>query len=367
MMFYFPKYRALCLAEDAVHTMHNLYSLRGAQVRDGLAWSKFLNETIELFGAKTDVAFASHNWPTWGNGPVVSFLKQQRDLYKFIHDQSLRLLNQGYTPIEIGEQLHLPPGLANEFYNRGYYGTLNHNAKAVYQRYLGWFDGNPANLHPLPPEEAGKKYVELLGGPKAILAQARKSFDAGEYRWVVELVNHLVFTDPDNGAARRLQADALEQLGYQAESGPWRNFYLNGAQELRQGTPDVAGTGTASADMLSAMSTEEFFDFMAAHVNGVKATGQTITLNWNFTDTDEQYAMTLENSVLIYTQGTQAAGVDVTLTLKRSALNNMLAGTESLLAAIEQGDIQIQGNPLKLIQLVVLLDSYPPFFNIVTP
>ena len=367
MMFYFPKYRALCLAEDATHTLHNLYSLRGAQVRDGLAWAKDLNDTIQLFGDKTDVAFASHHWPTWGNDRVLTFLTKQRDLFKFIHDQSLRLLNEGYTPIEIAEQLRLPPSLAQEFYNRGYYGTVNHDAKAVYQRYLGWFDGNPANLHLLPPVEAGKKYVDALGGSQAVLARARKAYQAGEYRWVAELVNHVVFAEPDNAAARQLQADALEQLGYQAESGPWRNFYLTGAQELRDGVPDLPNITTASPDMVAAMSTEAFFDYLAAHLNGVKATGQTITLNWDLTDTGDQYLMKLENSVLNYTKGEQSANADVTISLSRQTLNDVLSGSDSILADILSGKIQITGNQLKLIQLVLLMDSYPTFFNIVTP
>ncbi len=229
MNFFFPKFRALCMAENCSCHLHNLYTPRGAQVRDAKAWSFHIDEAMRMFGPETDVLFASHHWPRWGRGEAETFLTKQRDLYKYIHDQTLRLANHGLNPVEIAEEIALPPTLAAEWYTRDYYGTLNHNAKAVYQRYLGWFDGNPANLHKLPPVEAGKRYVDLAGGPEALLGKARSAFDAGDYRWVAEVVNHLVFADPSNTDARALQADALEQLGYQAESGPWRAFYLTGA------------------------------------------------------------------------------------------------------------------------------------------
>jgi alkyl sulfatase BDS1-like metallo-beta-lactamase superfamily hydrolase len=336
-------------------------------VRDGLLWSKYLNQVIDTFGASVEVVFAPHHWPTWENARIVAFLKKQRDLYKYIHDQSVRLLNLGYTGVEIAERLRLPPALANESSCRGYYGTLSHNAKAVYQRYMGWFDGNPANLHRLPPEESAGKYVELAGGVEALLTRAHEAFAAGEYRWVVELVNHAVFADPGNVAARALQANALEQLGYQAESGPWRNFYLTGAKELREGVPEGPASTASSGDVVSAMSVEAFFDYVALHINGSKAMGQTIVLNWDFTDLDQQYVMTLENSALTYTAGRQAAGAHATIALEREALNLVLAGSESVLAAIESGDITIEGNHLKLIQLMLLMDSFELFFNMVTP
>jgi alkyl sulfatase BDS1-like metallo-beta-lactamase superfamily hydrolase len=239
MNFHLPDKKLLCMAENCSHNMHNLYTPRGAQVRDALAWSKYINEAIELFGDETEICFASHHWPRFGHDDALDFLAKQRDLYRWLHDQTLRLANHGFTPTEIAEQLDLAPELASEFHTRGYYGTVNHNVKAVYQRYLGWFDGNPANLHPLPPEDAGRRYVEFMGGAGLLLAKAREAFAAGEYRWVAQVVNHLVFAEPDNTDARHLQADALEQLGYQAESGPWRNFYLTGAQELRHGLPDL--------------------------------------------------------------------------------------------------------------------------------
>jgi len=224
MMFYFPQYKAMCQSENLSHTLHNLYTLRGAQVRNGQKWSKYIDETIAKWGDKVEVSFGSHHWPTWGNKNIVPYWEKQRDTYRFIHDQTLRLANQGYTPKEIAEMLVLPDNLGKEFYNRSYYGTVKHNIKAQYQLYFGWFDGNPANLDPLTPTESGKKFVEFMGGAKNVISMSKKSFDKGEYRWVAEVMNKLVFAEPKNQDARNLLADAYEQLGYQAESGPWRNF-----------------------------------------------------------------------------------------------------------------------------------------------
>jgi len=367
MNFYFPQFRALCMAENCNHTLHNLYTLRGAQVRDAKAWSYFLNEAIELFGDKSDVVFISHHWPQWGKENINAWLKKQADIYKYIHDQTLRLANQGYTMLEIAEMIELPDVLAKEWYNRGYYGTVSHNAKAVYQRYLGWFDGNPANLHPLPPVEASKKYVEFMGGADAVLAKARRAYKKGEYRWVAQAVNHVVFADPKNKKARDLQADALEQLGYQAESGPWRNFYLTGAKELREGVVKLLVGSGASADVLKAMPVSMIFDFMAVHLNGPKAAGKTIKFNWNFTDTQEQYLLVLENSVLNSFSGKQAKDADATITLKRAILDEILTGKAKPEAKIASGDIIIEGNKEKLGELLSLQDKFDPWFNIVTP
>ena len=297
ILFYFPQFHALCASEDATHTMHNLYTLRGAKVRDAIAWAKYLSETIELFGDDVEVVFASHHWPTWDNpnttdkNEVVQYLKKQRDLYKYIHDQTLRLANKGYTMLEIAEMLDLPESLSQEWYNRNYYGTLNHNIKAVYQRYLGWFDGNPAHLYSLPPEQAGAKYIEYIGGAKAAIAKAKKDFAKGEYRWVAQVMSDLVFglcsdnlppyvftqsSDDDSKQdcyrATQLEADALEQLGYQAESGPWRNFFLTGAKELREGVnTNTPSPATASPDTLHAMTSNLLFDYIAIRLNGPEA------------------------------------------------------------------------------------------------
>jgi len=235
MFFYIPKYKALCTAEDATHTLHNTYSLRGAKIRDPLAWSKYLNEAIYLWGDKTDVLFAPHHWPVWDQSNIVKHLKLQRDMYRFINDQTLHYANQGFTMTQIAEKVKLPETLSQYWSNRGYYGSMNHNTKATYVKYLGWFNGNPATLHPLEPVAASKKYVEYMGGADKIIAQARKDYQQGNYRWVAEVMNQVVFANPKNQEARNLEADALEQLGYQSENGPWRNFYLSGAQELRQG------------------------------------------------------------------------------------------------------------------------------------
>jgi alkyl sulfatase BDS1-like metallo-beta-lactamase superfamily hydrolase len=366
MNFYFPQFRALCMAENCSHNLHNLYTLRGTQVRDAKAWSYFLNEAIELFGDKSDVIFISHHWPRWGKENINAWLKKQADIYKYIHDQTLRLANHGYTMLEIAEMIELPDELAKEWYNRGYYGTVSHDAKAVYQRYLGWFDGNPANLHPLPPVEASKKYVEFMGGADAVLAKARKAYKKGEYRWVAQAVNHVVFADPNNRKARNLQADALEQLGYQAESGPWRNFYLTGAQELRKGVVK-SPIALVSGDVLKAMTVGMLFDFMGVSLNGPKAAGKTAKLNWNFTDTKESYLLTLENSVLNYATGKQAKDADATIILKRATLDEVLSGQAKLEAKMVSGDIIIEGNKGKLGELLSLQDKFDLWFNIVTP
>ena len=366
-LIHFPQLRALCAAEDATHTLHNLYTLRGAQVRDAKSWWKTLNESVVLFGGKTDVVFAQHQWPTWGQKKVLDYLRKQRDLYKYIHDQSLRLMNHGYTMLEIAEMVKLPRSLDREWYNRDYYGSVNHNAKAVYQRYLGWYDSNPANLHSLPPEEAAKKYVEFMGGPAAVIARARESFNKGEYRWVAQVMNHVVFADPENRQARELQAAALEQLGYQTENPTWRNEYLMGANELRHGVPRAIAMRVDSRDTLRAMTVELLLDYLGIRLNGPRAEGKTITMNWSFTDTGETYAVTLENAALTYTAGMQLPAADATITFRRATLDRVLVGETTLDKEIEAGSIRIQGDRRKLAELLSLLDSFEPMFNIVTP
>ena len=367
MNFLFPKYRALCMAENCSHNMHNLYTLRGAQVRDPKAWAHYINEALDRFAGRYDVIFASHHWPTWGYDTGVDYLKKQRDMYQYLHDETLRLANQGYTLLEIPEIIELPAELFRAWYNRGYYGSINHNVKAIYQRYLGFFDGNPATLHPLPPEAAGKRYVEFMGGAEALLAQARASFEQGEYRWVAQVVNHLVFADPDNEEARALQADALEQLGYQAESGPWRNFYLSAAKELRDGVLDLAAPKTVTPDTVRATPLEMFFDLLAVRLIGPKAAGRLITLNAHFTDIDEQYLLMVENGVLHYAKGARAADADATLTMTRAALDAVVLGEATLAEKMATGEAAIEGSQEKLIEFLSLLDTFEFWFNIVTP
>ena len=368
MHFYLPQLQLLCPAENCSHNLHNLYTLRGAKTRDALAWSKALNETLERWGNESEVMLNVHHWPIWGRERIVDRLKKQRDMYRYLHDQTLRLANQGYTMVEIAEMIRLPQGLAKEWYARGYYGTVNHNVKGVYVKYLGWFDGNPANLHPLPPVEASKRYVEFMGGAAAVIKKAQKYYDKGEYRWVAEVVNHVVFAEPKNAAARELQAKALEQLGYQAESGPWRNFYLSGAQELRAGVNKLETGTTASPDTIRAMPLGLLFDYLGVRLNGPKAEGKTITLNWNFTDTREQYVLALENGALNHTAHKQVKDAEATFTLTRAAFDEfILGGKPELEAMMASGDLKVEGQKEKLGELLSLMDNFDPWFNIVTP
>jgi alkyl sulfatase BDS1-like metallo-beta-lactamase superfamily hydrolase len=367
MIMYFPQFRLLNMAEDASHTMHNLYTIRGAEIRDGRLWSRYIGEAIERYGDKTDAAIAQHHWPIWGNARIVAFLKKQRDLYKFIHDQSVRLLNHGLTPTEIAEQLKLPQSLANDWASRGYYGTLSHNAKAVYQFYLGWYDANPADLNPLPRAEAAKKQVEYMGGADAVLKRARDDFAAGQYRWVASVTSQLVFADPANKAARDLGADALEQLGYQSEAATWRNAYLLGAAELRNGVPAAQGGSSANAELLKGVSIDLAFDFLGVRLNAAKAEGKAIVINWTFTDLNQTYVMNLENSALTHTFGKLSDNADVSVALTRAALDAITLKQRTFLGSVATGDVSIRGNPLKLAELFGLLDEFSPGFEIVEP
>lgn len=364
--FYIPEFKALCTAENSVHTMHNLYTLRGAKTRDSRKWSGYLTETLDMWGDKAETLFAPHHWPTWGNAEIVEHIKKYRDTFKYIHDQTLRLANHGYTMIEIGEMIELPPSLASNWASRGYYGSLNHNAKSVYNFYLGWFDANPATLNALPPVDASKNYVEFMGGAKAVLAKAKPRFEQGDYRWVAQVVNHVVLADPTNQAARELQADALEQLGYQTENGTWRNFYLQGAKELRGGVLRLPVANTSSADTVRAMSLDMFFDYLGVRLNGPKANGKKATINFEFPDTKQKYVITLENSVLHYTPNKQAKDADCTVTLDRATLNNIILGNAKLPETITTGAVKLAGNPKALQEMLTTLDSFELWFNIVT-
>jgi len=364
MNFMFPRHRALCMAENCTCHLHNLYTPRGAQVRDASAWSRYIEEAIGLFADGTDVLFASHHWPKWGRDRSVKFLRQQRDLYKYIHDQSLRMANHGATPLEIAEQLALPPSLAAEWHTRGYYGTLNHNAKAVYQRYLGWFDGNPANLHKHPPVEAGRRYVDLAGGADALLAKARAAYDAGDYRWVAEVVNHLVFADPANAEARHLQADALEQMGYQAESGPWRAFYLTGAQELRNPISPSPTPRQGQLGQMRNLPGDSLLESLSVRLNGETAGAEA---DFGFTlklaDTGEIFRVWVENAVLHHAPSDASPGV----TLARGTLVDLVIGEATLEAATADGRVTDAGETPALERLLALLDRFDFFFPIVTP
>ncbi|MBL0674008.1 alkyl/aryl-sulfatase [Aeromonas dhakensis] len=366
MNTWFPDSKALWMAENTTNTMHNILTLRGAQVRDALKWSSYLNETIETWGDQAQVKFQSHHWPRWGNASIVDYFKKQRDLYKYIHDQSVRLMNMGYTGEEISEKIALPPELNDFWPNRGYYGTLRHNSRAVYQRYMGWYSGNPSDLDNLPPEMVGPKYVEFMGGEQALLKKAKASFDKGEYRWVAEVLKHLVFANPNNQEGKLLLADALEQLGYQAESGPWRSVYLQGAYELRNGVPTAGGTVTASPDTIRAMSPSMLFDYLAVRINPEKAAGKKMVINMDFTDIGEKHTLSLENAVLNHTTR-YAAKPDVTLTLSKQTLDDIQLGQGTLEQKIASGEIKVQGNQQTFSDFVGLLDKFNFWFNIVTP
>ncbi|HEY8515828.1 MAG TPA: alkyl sulfatase dimerization domain-containing protein [Candidatus Binatia bacterium] len=367
MLFFIKEKQAINAAEDSTHTLHNTYSLRGAKIRDPLAWSKFLNQALSMWGDQAEVMFAMHHWPVWGSDAIKQHLGLQRDMYRYINDETLRLANQGYTMVEIAEQIELPEAIARHFSNRGYYGSVNHDVKATYVLYLGWFIGNPATLHTLPPVEASRRYVEMMGGADALLQKAREYYDKGEYRWVAEVVNHAVFADPNDQAAKNLQANALEQMGYQAESGPWRNFYLTGAKELREGVAKLPVPQTASPDTVRAMDLDLFFDFLAMRLNGPKAQGKQIVLNLSFPDIEEKYVLEMVNGVLNHTQGKQAANADATVTLSRDTLNEIVLQQTTLKDAVAKGDVKIDGSEGKLEEMLANLDTFDFWFNIVTP
>jgi alkyl sulfatase BDS1-like metallo-beta-lactamase superfamily hydrolase len=360
MNFYFPDRRALCMAENATHNLHNILTLRGAVVRDARVWARYLNEAITMFAGSSDVAFASHHWPTWGTDQIVTYLSEQRDLYAYLHDQTLRLLNQGYTGIEIAEMIELPPALKSAWHAHGYYGSVSHNVKAVYQRYLGWFDGNPAHLWEHPPEEAATRYVECMGGADAVVGKAAGYADAGDLRFAAELLNHVVFAAPDHTAAKERLAGVYERLGSGAECGTWRNFYLTGAQELRQGFDGSAEAGFSSAGMLSALTVEQIFDSIAVRVNGPRAWDQRFTIDWEFTDLKRGYRMALSNGALIHWESSDSGGADLALTLTKAGLLALLAGQEA-------DGVETTGNPSILPRLLGLLDQPDPAFGIVTP
>ncbi|MEP9392996.1 alkyl sulfatase dimerization domain-containing protein [Gordonia sp. VNK1] len=367
MNFYFPQMRALCMAENATHTMHNLLTLRGALVRDPHVWSKYLTEAITRFASRSDVLFASHHWPTWGTDELTEFLAQQRDLYGYLHDQTLRALNQGQTGLEIAENIQLPPALENAWHTHGYYGSVSHNVKAIYQRYMGWFDGNPAHLWEHPPVESAKRHVEYMGGADSVISKARKSFDDGDFRFAATALNYVIFAEPDNAEAKALQADTLEQLGYGSENGTWRNFFLTGAYELRNGS---VGTPTTAAapDIVGALSVEQLFDAVALRVNGPAAWDARITLDWRITDEDIVHRTELRNGVLVHHDvDADTPGADVTLSLDRLTLLGIVLGGADPAKAVADGAVDVDGDGSTFAELAGYLDSPDPDFAIVTP
>lgn len=360
MNFLLPELRAVCMAENATHTMHNIITLRGAQVRDARQWARYLDESVVLFEGRADVAFASHHWPTWGGETIVELLEQQRDLYAYMHDQTLRMINRGMTGREIAEEIELPPALAGVWANRGYYGSLSHNVKGIYQRYMGWFDGNPAHLWEHPPVEEAKRYVKAMGGRTATVAKAKAFARGGDLRFAVTLLNHVVFADPEHKAARPELARLYVELGQASENAVWRNFYLMGAQELREGIKE-SPTSVVSADMLMALSVDQLIDSVAVRVNGPRAWGLKLRMDWSLPALGKVWHLTLRNGVLTYRSDTKKdPDAGVTLTMTKPQLLAMLGGKGL-------GDIEVEGDSSLLADLLGVVDKPDPGFAIVTP
>jgi alkyl sulfatase BDS1-like metallo-beta-lactamase superfamily hydrolase len=366
MNFYIPSMKALCLAENANGTMHNILTPRGALVRDAKAWAGYLNEALTLYGDKTDVLFTPHFWPRWGNAEISDYIGKHRDAYKYLHDQSVRMMNQGLTGPEIADQIALPPALSNEWYNRDYYGTLRFNARAVYQRYMGFYDANPANLNPLVPTESAPRTIALMGGAAPVLKAAQASFAKGEYRWVAELLNKLVFAEPTNKAAKDLLADTYEQLGYQAESAIWRNIYLSGAMELRNGLGAPRST-SSSLDTIRNTPTADIIDLLSVRLNGPKAVAAPISLDLVFPDRKEHWRLSVANGVLIGTPNPKGAAAGTTYTLPRAAFLGILGGQATMDDLVRLNAVKIEGEVGALGKFLGLMDTYDPMFPIVTP
>jgi alkyl sulfatase BDS1-like metallo-beta-lactamase superfamily hydrolase len=362
MHFYFPRFRALCMAENATHNLHNLITLRGALVRDPHAWSGYLTEAIDTFADRSDVVFASHHWPTWGREQILEFLSLQRDLYAYLHDQTLRLLNQGYTGVEIAEMFQMPPALERAWHTHGYYGSVSHNVKAVYQRYMGWFDGNPGRLWPHPPEALAPRYVEAMGGIDRVVDLARAAFDSGDFRWAATLLDHAIFTNTEHAAARELYADTLEQMGYGAENATWRNFFISGATELRDGNFGTA-TSTASPTLLAQLTPEQIFDSLAIRVNGPRSWDLDLAFDITFGDTATNYRLTLRNGVLVYRK-VAADPASATVTVRLDSKMRLLTAA---FGDFTSPGLELSGDETALQSLLGVLDELDPSFNIITP
>jgi alkyl sulfatase BDS1-like metallo-beta-lactamase superfamily hydrolase len=359
MNFLIPGRRALCMAENATHNQHNILTLRGALVRDARVWSRYLTEAIALFAGQADVVFASHHWPTWGQENIVTFLSQQRDLYAYLHDQTLRMMNKGMTGTEIAEAMRMPPALEQAWHTHGYYGSVSHNVKAIYQRHLGWFDGNPAHLWEHPPVEQARRYVECMGGRDGVLAYARRYIDDGDLRFAASLLNHAVFADEHDSQARSMLAEVYTRLGQGAENGTWRNFYLVGALEL---TGDVvpANLNSTSPEMIAALTVEQVFDSLAIRVDGPKAWNESLVIDWRLTDLNQRHRITLSNGALIHQADPPRQPADLTLTLTKQQLLGLLTGRQA-------DGIEHEGDMDVLRRLTAVLDDPDPAFAIVTP
>ncbi len=366
LAFYLPDKKAYCGAEVVNRNMHNLYTLRGTKVRDSLKWSGYIDEAMRLF-PDAEVCFMVHHWPLWGNKRVMEFLEKQRDMYRYIHDQTMRLANAGLTPREISEEVKFPEALDRFFPNRGYYGTLRHNTKAVYQAYLGWYDGNPATLNLLPPEQSAKKYVEFMGGAGEVLKKAEASFDEGDYRWAAEVLNHLVFAEPGNDRARRLLARVYDQLGYQAESGVWRNVYLSAAWELRHGAPKEGMDLSKVYELMKRTPLPRFFESMAVRLDGPKAEGKEMSINLVFTDIGESYVLTVKNAVLHHRRSAPSPKANATLAVTHDLFVRMLVGKANMKETLFSDKLKVTGSRTDLLRFLALFDRPKTNFNIVVP
>lgn len=368
MHMFYPGLGVLNMAENACPLLHNFIPLRGSVARDPRIWAKYIDDALSMYVPHVEVMIGQHHWPTWGREAIRDYLEAQRDLYKHIHDQTLRHMNKGWRPAEIAEVVELPPGLAERWSMRGYYGTVSHNVKAVYQRYLSWYDGNPCNLHPLPPAPAARKFVEYMGGAAAVIDRAKADFAGGEFRWVAQVMKEVVYAEPDNLEARALCADALEQMGYQAESATWRNAFLYGAQELRHGVLKIPARVTMAADTLAGLSSDVFFDMLAIRLDPTKAAGQAMVVNWHFTDRDEKMALTLAHCTLTHRLGAWSDRAIATITTTRGTLDSLVLGKLKIPESVASGALKIEGDPSRLAALFGMLDQPSSMmFDILTP
>ncbi|MGA2781398.1 MAG: alkyl sulfatase dimerization domain-containing protein [Smithella sp.] len=365
MAFYLPDFKAYCGAEIMSQTMHQILTLRGAKVRNALSWAGYIEEALERF-SQAEVYFGVHTWPVFGNARVIDFMKKQRDAYKYIHDQTVGMINSGMKPDEIADKLKLPKSLEETFAVRGYYGSWRRNARAVYQHYLGWFDGNPANMDPLPRQDAAKRYMEMMGGADSVVKEAQKSFDRGEYRWVAEILNHVVFAQPRNKKARELLARTYDQLGYVAESAIERNLYLTGALELRSGENGIGVDRTKGIDLMTSTPVENYLIVMAASLDGLAAEGKELKINLVFSDIKESYVLWIENCVLHHRKAVPERDANATLTLTKGVFLTMMLGKADV-KDILSDKVKVRGSKIDLIRFFTLFKRPPKTFTIVTP
>ena len=365
LTFTIPEKKVYAGAENLAQTMHNLLPVRGAKVRDALRWAGYMEQALDQT-RDAEVYFGQHNWPIWGQKRIAEFITKQRDLYKYTHDQTVRLINAGYTPREIADKIKLPKSLESYLGTRGYYGDLRHNVKAVYQFYLGAYDGNPANLNPLPPQESAKRYLDLIGGVDKTVVAAQTAFDNGDYRWAAELLNHAVFAEPEHKAAKELLARTYDQMGYMAEAATWRNSYLAAAAELRNGPPKKGIDRAGFVDMLSETPIERFLEAMAAGLDGPAAEGKDLKVNLVLSDTKESFVLWIENAVLHYKKSEPAADANATLKLTKPIFIRMMAGTAGIKDFLFNDDLKIDGSKIDLIRFLTLIDKAPGTFAIVT-